>query len=396
MFTARAIEIMEPERSLPGLKRVVRMRVGEVLTGVDPEQKEVEIVTGSGGGDCGYPFQSGRDYAVYAHKNSDGRLETGICTRTRPLEEAAEDIAYFHAVPTAPATGEIRIVTGVFDMPGIPGVKMRIAGGGSRSAASTDTAGQVRFGGLPPGEYEVTAELAGYLPAERKVQLHAKGCAEVLFRMVLDRRVTGRVTTKDGHPAAGVEVQVRPVKEMSGDHVKTDGEGVYELRHFPAGEYYLGINLNHTPTIENPYPRWYYPGTEDPASATTLFFAEAPETQRFDLTLPDRLKDRVIEGTVLGPDGRPAAGARLFVLDPRWLWQSWAAEATADANGRFQLHVLDGTRYRLHAITLRSSADPVDIQPGNSPLDLRLVLTRKGNSLDEDQRKGTEQYRNRR
>jgi hypothetical protein len=39
--------------------RVVRFSVGDVLTGVDASQKEIEILTGYGGGDCGYQFQVG-------------------------------------------------------------------------------------------------------------------------------------------------------------------------------------------------------------------------------------------------------------------------------------------------------------------------------------------------
>jgi hypothetical protein len=370
------------------------MQLGDVLTGVDPGQKEIEIVTGKGGGDCGYSFHSGVSYVIYAYKNSEGRLETGICSRTRPLTQAAEDIAYFHGVANAPGTGEIRIVTGM------PSVRTSIEGGGSHSAAATDAAGQARFGGLAPGEYKITTELEGYTPTNRTVQLHAKGCAEARFFMTLDRRVTGRVLTKNGRPAAGVEVQARPIREMSGDSVKTDADGLYELRHFRAGAYYLGINLNHTPTQQNPYTRWFHPGTEDPAAATIVNFAEMPETKRYDLTLPDGQKDRVIDGIVLWPDGRPAAGARLLALDPRWLWQPAAAQVTADANGRFLLRLFDGTHYRLHALSLGmptgiTSAEPVDIQPGNSPAALRLVLTRAGNSASEDQRKGIEQYRNR-
>jgi hypothetical protein len=74
--------------------RVVRLSVGDVLTEVDASQKEVEILAGYGGGDCGYGFQIGLEYVIYAYNNSAGRLETGICTRTRPLAEAAEDVKY--------------------------------------------------------------------------------------------------------------------------------------------------------------------------------------------------------------------------------------------------------------------------------------------------------------
>jgi hypothetical protein len=70
----RSAATITPERPL----RVVRLSVGDVLAGVDGSQKEIEILTGYGGGDCGYQFQVGTEYVVYAYKNSAGRLETGI------------------------------------------------------------------------------------------------------------------------------------------------------------------------------------------------------------------------------------------------------------------------------------------------------------------------------
>ena len=56
----------------------------------------VEVATGSGGGDCGYRFAIGKRYLVYARKwpPSGSGLTTGICSRTRQIEEADEDIKY--------------------------------------------------------------------------------------------------------------------------------------------------------------------------------------------------------------------------------------------------------------------------------------------------------------
>lgn len=71
----------------------------------------VTIVTGMGGGDCGYSFTSGDTYLVYAYRSSPGspvfylgdfRIEialgaqqfgTSICTRTAPIALAAADLA---------------------------------------------------------------------------------------------------------------------------------------------------------------------------------------------------------------------------------------------------------------------------------------------------------------
>jgi len=224
-----------PRPALTPPVRTVRLQLGEVLNGVERDLKEVEVVTGMGGGDCGYGFQVGEAYVVYAYRNSEGRLSTGICSRTRPLKDAAENLAYMHAVG---------------------------------------------------------------------------------------------------------------------------------------------------------------------AAAAVIYFSDEAEIQHFDLMLPDRQSERLVEGTVLWPDGRPAAGALLLVMDPRWLWQGFVARATADVQGHFVLPGLfDGTPYRLHATLINppygtASAEPVDIQTGKNPLNLRLILSRPDNSVSEDQRKGTEQFRN--
>ena len=98
--------------------RVVRIQLADVFSGVDSKEKEIEVVTGQGGGDCGYPFQVGVDYVVYARRNAEGQLETGICSRTRTLAQAAEDLDYFRGMANGPETSQIRVLTG---LPGAPG-----------------------------------------------------------------------------------------------------------------------------------------------------------------------------------------------------------------------------------------------------------------------------------
>ncbi len=55
-------------------------------------RKEVTVFTGQGGGDCGYKFEVGQRYLVYAYRYNDTDLGTNICQRTTGLIEAAEDL----------------------------------------------------------------------------------------------------------------------------------------------------------------------------------------------------------------------------------------------------------------------------------------------------------------
>ncbi len=80
-----------------GNLRLVRLRVEESWKGV--RCGEVTVTTGLGDADCGYAFQEGQSYLIYADKQQ-GKLSTNICTRTKPTAEAGEDLAAL-GTPTA-------------------------------------------------------------------------------------------------------------------------------------------------------------------------------------------------------------------------------------------------------------------------------------------------------
>jgi hypothetical protein len=370
--------------------RTIRIRIGEVLSGVKLGQQEIEILTGFGGGDCGYPFQIGSEYVVYAYKNSDGRLETGICSRTRPLAEAGDDVAYFHSMASASATGTLRVQTAYPGLPGKRDVAIIAEQSGSGYRSMTNAAGEALFANLPAGDYSIHAESDGDLPDDPGVQLHSKGCVSLtLFRAL---RLVGHVTTRSGEPAGRIEVQFRSTQDSRGDGVMTDTQGRYEIRIVRPGQYYLGVSLNHSPSRDTPYPRWFYPGTGDPSLATTIDFSGKPETRTYDFTLPDQQSRRTIDGFVLRRDGQPMPRAVVTVLDDS---QNVAAQAFADLKGFFSVAVFSGMPYRLHTVwpgntpADAASAVPINIAPGSELLNLQLVLTRPGNSFLESRKKGT-------
>jgi hypothetical protein len=110
-------------------------------------------------------------------------------------------------------------------------------------------------------------------------------------------------------------VQLRSAENAPGDSAMTGPDGRHQLRIVRSGEYYLGVNLNRTPTRDTPYPRWCYPGTGDPASAIKIEFSGRPEFRTYDFVLPDRQPDRIIQGVVLKGDGQPMSRAVISALD---------------------------------------------------------------------------------
>lgn len=95
VFTGNAITIKE-QRHLDGsITKSVLFGVTKTWKGVSESQ--VIITTGLGGGDCGYEFEQGKEYLVYANNSSmygeKDDLVTIICDRTNELITAQEDLA---------------------------------------------------------------------------------------------------------------------------------------------------------------------------------------------------------------------------------------------------------------------------------------------------------------
>src|SRR5690349_15810760 len=63
-------------------RQVVMFSIERSFAGIQGET--VEVITGLGGGDCGYAFKAGERYLVYAHGGNNGsRLTVSSCSRTR-------------------------------------------------------------------------------------------------------------------------------------------------------------------------------------------------------------------------------------------------------------------------------------------------------------------------
>jgi hypothetical protein len=73
------------------VSKVVRIKVKYGWKGIEGE--EVTILTGKGRGDCGYMFEVGKDYLIYASsKVRRNAFWTTICTRTGSASEANAEI----------------------------------------------------------------------------------------------------------------------------------------------------------------------------------------------------------------------------------------------------------------------------------------------------------------
>jgi hypothetical protein len=80
--------------------RLVIVRATAVYRG--PKQEKFEVKTGLGGGDCGFDFETGESYLIYARRNEKGALLTSTCSETRVVEYAGPDLRILRGEPPAP------------------------------------------------------------------------------------------------------------------------------------------------------------------------------------------------------------------------------------------------------------------------------------------------------
>lgn len=87
VFVGRVFDIVNPPGSYIV---VVKFRVESVWRG--KLAKEVSLTTGRGNGDCGYRFEVGQSYLVYAYGSDETDLATNICQRTAAISDATVDL----------------------------------------------------------------------------------------------------------------------------------------------------------------------------------------------------------------------------------------------------------------------------------------------------------------
>ena len=74
----------------PANPRKVVLHVVRSFKG-DLTKERIELTTAAHGAACGYGFEAGKSYLVYANEHQ-GALQTNLCSRTRPISEADEDV----------------------------------------------------------------------------------------------------------------------------------------------------------------------------------------------------------------------------------------------------------------------------------------------------------------
>lgn len=405
--------------------------VEEALKGVTTAT--VDVQTGGGGGDCGYHFERGERYLVYAYPSEGGALSstmsmtvlggrasvkanalrTSICTRTRPLAEATDDIELIRALSAgSPQTRIFGVIAEYFDplvrrdsskfgyAKPFPNVVIKARGVDAQYEAKSGADGIYRIINPKTGAYHISVEYPEHYGAAFKegpvnVEVTTQTCsAEALFWIQIDGRISGRVFNPNGKPV-GKDVQVSIVSaDSSGKGLPflesrsayTDSEGRYSFNGVAPGTFILGVNIANVPFKQSPYDRIYYPSVSESSKARIITLTTGQKVEGLDLHLSRQLNQITITGYVVRANGARADKAHVSLYDTEDPEREvFGFEAETDSRGRFVITCFKGRRYKLHAYLSKDyfvgtgvQSEDVDIKANANLQNVKIVLNKKG------------------
>jgi hypothetical protein len=367
----------------------IRISIDEGFRGV--EGAEVEVLTGLGGGDCGFGFRRTRQYLVYAYRDQDDqKLYTSICTRTRAISDANPDLLYIRGLSKAKAGGTIsgsvvrsvRNEGGGTDGQPLPDVKVTIDGP-QKAEAVTDAKGEFKIEGVQPGEYTVLPATPKGLATrgeDRKVKVADRGCAVAHLWLESNARLSGRVLNAQGLPVAKAEVVLHEANKETYngyvDYAYADEDGAYQFKLIPPGRYVLRLRYDGMSSQNRPFPVIFYPGTAEKSQAR-IFTIEEGETIDLDIKVPPMPSEVEVRGQVVWPDGKPATNANVGYMLPK---DSIFYGIKVDEAGRFSFKAYTGLTLTVSAgfevekgKYVNAYSPPIVVGVNTEPI--KLVLT---------------------
>ena len=333
----------------------VTLRVLEAFDGA--VGTEVHVLTSPDGPSCGYPFDKGSRYLVYAYARPDGQLTTSRCSRTKHLANIGGELRFLRAPAsrvTTRVTGQVRLRednygSGSLSPRALAGARFVLSGERQYEAVS-DRDGKFAIDVLP-GKYAVDLIVADdfYVGARprlpRQLDLSdPRACPHVEAVAHHDGHVSGRLSTSDGRPAAGVALELVRANDRRGVAFggSTNERGEFDIGQVAPGKYALRLASD---------PRVWMPAPASPDEPTPLILGPAERRAVGDFVLPDGTRIVQLSGRVVDAYDRPIAGADVIVRSGADRSHGAFPRVVTDEAGSFSVGVVaDVASYRITVV----------------------------------------------
>jgi hypothetical protein len=271
---------------------------------------------------------------------------------------------------------------------------------GSPHAAVSDEGGKFSIADIDPGKYRLSVSRAGFVQQEYGARGNSMAgttltiatndkLTGIVFKLMPQGVIAGRVVDEDGDPMAGVSVQamqyryVRGQKGLTPVGAATSNDlGEYRLYGLRPGKsllmaaYRENFGVPPASGARNPaepedgYAPVYYPGALEPSGAAPLTLTPGLQMLNTDIRL---IKTRTVRnrGKVIFPQGSDARGAAVVLMPRGGMYYSGRpAAAIRDSQGDFEMrgatpgsYILT-VNYNLNGLPYRGH-QPVDVGTGN-------------------------------
>lgn len=357
-------------------------RIDEKLAG--PDSSEIDVFSGGDDGDCGYRFQKGQQYIVFTEQGTEGRLFATICNGTRPSSEGTALLPQLRAMRDGKRVASVFGVLRRAEPPTlaapddpddpVPNVALRLRSRYDRFTANTNKDGIFTFYDVHAGDYQFTADLPPTLQLSERTltgplptfTIPADACYEYNVDALPTGRLTGTISDPDGKPLRLASLELFRVGNYNGARsglwTFQGSKGVFEFDHVGPGQYIIVYNRGNRMNPNSPYPRTFYPGTENVNEAKSIDVKEGDDLTNIDFVVKDPFPTRAVRIHLDWRDGKPPGTVTVMAKADKG--DNPSAQKVAD--GVYELTLVKAAHYTISAFEDVNPSAPALVHRGNA------------------------------
>ena len=155
-----------------------------------------------------------------------------------------------------------------------------------------------------------------------------------------DGRISGRVRDGSGRPVSGLTVEIVAASRLNDRFfyprhaVRTAADGSFEATELPPGRYAMGFNTR----SKLPYPRVLFSRDDADRTPRVVTLVASQETTVGDLTLPESVVVRSLDGVVRNTEGAPVQDAKVYLKAVGQAFSSSVCPPSPTATAGFRSH----------------------------------------------------------